>query len=125
MKLHTSIQYHNYLIPSNTVGEIISNGTDYIRWELESNYYIFHDIFTSIMEYRTSNIILEENKEIVNTMLMFLYSYIHLSPVYIIIYYFYILLIFFNRNYLMNVLKKYIQILQFDMRYMINIFSCY
>lgn len=83
VKLHTSVNYHNYLIPSGTKGEIISNGTDYIRWEIESNYYIFHDIFTTIMEYRTSNIISEENKEIINNMLMFLYSYIQLNPVYL------------------------------------------
>lgn len=64
------------------------------------------------MEYRTSNIISEENKEIINNMLMFLYSYIQLSPVYL-------LLLF--RNYLINVLRKFIQIQRLDMKYMINI----
>lgn len=66
------------------------------------------------MEYRTSNIISEENKEIINNMLMFLYSYIQLSPVYLLL-----LLLF--RNYLINVLRKFIQIQRLDMKYMINI----
>lgn len=65
------------------------------------------------MEYRTSNIISEENKEIINNMLMFLYSYIQLSPVYLLL-----LLLF--RNYLINVLRKFIQIQRLDMKYMIN-----
>lgn len=67
------------------------------------------------MEYRTSNIISEENKEIINNMLMFLYSYIQLSPVYLLL----SLLLF--RNYLINVLRKFIQIQRLDMKYMINI----
>lgn len=66
------------------------------------------------MEYRTSNIISEENKEIINNMLMFLYSYIQLSPVYL-------LLSLLFRNYLINVLRKFIQIQRLDMKYMINI----